>query len=348
MDGENEMEITGEEILYFPGLENESWLTTDPLDLGWDLDMIEELKLFLNEADTRAFVVLKDGKIVIEHYNGRTILGGQFSRNSQWYWASAGKTLTSFLVGIAQKENFLSIDDSSKEYLPGGWSSLTSEQEAKIKIFHHLSMTTGLDDKAQNGDCTSPECFLYKTEPGERWSYHNAPYTILDKVIEGATQLSFDDFFNSRLRDPIGMTGQWSYLGDNHVYFSNALSMARFGLLVLNNGKWKDRSILDGTDFISEMIMPSQSHNKAYGYLWWLNGYSPIMLPGSQIQLQRTMSLNAPEDMFAAIGKNSQYLNIVPSKGLVIVRLGDQPDSALVPIQLQEEIWSYLNNIIPD
>jgi CubicO group peptidase (beta-lactamase class C family) len=160
--------------------------------------------------------------------------------------------------------------------------------------------------------------------------------------------MDFDDYFNSRLRDPIGMTGQWSYLGDNHVYFSNALSMARFGLLVLNNGKWDNQSILDGTEFIDEMSMPSQNLNRAYGYLWWLNGYAPLMLPGSQIQFQRTMTPNAPEDMFAAIGKNSQYLNIVPSKGLVVVRLGDEPDNALVPIQLQEDIWSYLNRIIPE
>ncbi len=65
--------------------------------------------------------MLKDGKIVLERYFGETIAGtGSFNRDSQWYWASAGKTLTGFIVGKAQEENLLTLDQPTSRYLGVG------------------------------------------------------------------------------------------------------------------------------------------------------------------------------------------------------------------------------------
>ena len=63
--------------------------------------------------------MLKDGKIAIEKYFGT------FTKDSLWYWASAGKTLTAFLVGQAQENGLLSISDSTSKYLGSGWTGLT-------------------------------------------------------------------------------------------------------------------------------------------------------------------------------------------------------------------------------
>lgn len=335
----------GAESLYFPPLGSSEWATTTPESLNWNVSKIQPLYDLLDSASTRAFLVLRDGKIVLEHYNGKDLLGlADFNKDKQWYWASAGKTLTAFLVGKAQEEDHLSITDKTSDYL-GDWTSLTKGQQDKITVWHQLSMTSGLSD-AGNSDCTDKECLTYKADPGTRWAYHNAPYTLLDSVIQKATTSNFDTYFNSKLRDPIGMDGSWSYLGYNHVYFSTARSMARFGLLMLNQGKWENNTILADQSYISDMITPSQDINESYGYLWWLNGQSSHMLPGLQLKINRSVAPNAPADMYSGLGKNGQLLCVVPSQNLVVIRMGDNPDNSLVPAKFLDEMWGVLSEVI--
>jgi CubicO group peptidase (beta-lactamase class C family) len=130
-------------------------------------------------------IVLKDGKIVLEEYLGKQLANPtlDFNSSSNWYWASAGKTLTSALVGIAESQGKINFDAKTSDYLGVGWTALTTTQENKITIRHQLTMTTGLDDGVANSDCTDPSCLIFKAEPGSRWAYHNAPYTLLDGVI---------------------------------------------------------------------------------------------------------------------------------------------------------------------
>lgn len=331
--------------LYFPPNNSDQWETIKAASLDWDTTKINELYRFLDDGSTRAFLVLKDGKIVLEHYAGKDLLNlGDFNGKSLWYWASAGKTLTSFLVGQAQEDGYLSIDDKTSDYL-GNWTSLTSDQQQKITVKHQLCMTSGLDDSG-NSDCTEKSCLTYKADPGTRWAYHNAPYTLLDSVIQRATNSDFDSYFNNRLRNPIGMDGNWSYIDYNHVYFSTPRAMARFGLLVLNKGVWDNQTILGDTNYLNDMVNTSQNINKSYGYLWWLNGKESHMLPGLQLQIKKPISEHAPADMISGLGKNGQFLNIVPSQNLIVIRMGDNPDNSLVPTKFLNDMWEKLNAVI--
>ena len=83
-----------------------------------------------------------------------------------------------------------------------------------------------------------------------------------------------------------------------------------------------------------------------YGYLTWLNGKSALMVPQSQIVLPTSVSPNAPADMYAALGKNGQLINVVPSQGLVVIRMGNNPDNLLVPFTYNNEVWKRLNLVI--
>ncbi len=335
------------EGMYFPPMNGSDWATQSPESLGWNTAKIPDLLQFLEAGNTRAFLVLKDGKIVIEAYFGKDLLRlADFGVNSNWYWASAGKTLTAFTVGLAQEDGLLDINDPSADYLGENWADITPEQMSAITVRHHLTMSTGLDDSGDNIDCTDPECLTYLADPGTRWSYHNAPYTILDGVVEGATQQNFDTYFENRLANRIGMDGFWQYLDYNHVYFSTARSMARFGLLNLNQGKWEDRPIMSDSNYFEAMVNTSQELNQSYGYLWWLNGKSSYRVPGLQIKINGSISPDAPADMFSGLGKNGQFLNIVPSQNLVVVRLGDNPNNALVPVLYLNEMWQKLNEVI--
>jgi CubicO group peptidase (beta-lactamase class C family) len=333
--------------LYFPPVGSATWASVTPASLGWNTNEIPELLNLLETNGTRAFILLKDGKIAMEVYFGQNILEtGPFTQSSNWYWASAGKTLTAFLTGIAQEEGYLNIQNKTSDYLGTGWTNLSPAQENAITVWHQLTMTSGLDDGVADNHDFAPESLLYKADPGTRWAYHNAPYTLLDAVIANATGDSFDNYFNQKLRNPIGMDGLWSWINNDHVYFSTARSMARFGLLILNKGKWGENLIMSDKNYFNAMVNTSQDINKSYGYLWWLNGKESFMVPEIQFEFQGSFNPNAPPDMISGIGKNGQYVSIVPSKNIVLVRMGDNPDEALVPFLFLDDIWEKLNLII--
>jgi CubicO group peptidase (beta-lactamase class C family) len=324
--------------LYFPPTSGNEWATLSPDSLNWCPDKINALYEYLEDKNSKAFILLKDGKIVLEKYFGT------FTIDSSWYWASAGKSLTGFLVGIAQQEGFLDINDPSSVYLGEGWTSLANDKEQLITVKHQLSMNSGLDDLVPNRDCTLPECLIYRTDAGQRWAYHNAPYTLLDQVIENSTQRNLNQYVFQKLTQSTGIAGLYIKVDYNNVFFSKARSMARFGLLMLNNGKWDSTPIMTDSVYFNEMTNTSQELNPAYGYLWWLNGKSFFKVPQLQINFPGYMSPNAPADMYAALGKNGQFLNVVPSRNLVFVRMGNSPGDD-VPFLYNGSIWQHINEL---
>lgn len=326
--------------LYFPPLSGTAfWDTLSPSSLGWCINEIDSLYDYLQQQDTKGFMLLKDGKIVLEKYFGT------FTEDSLWYWASAGKTITSFLVGKAQEENLLSINDVSSVYLGQGWTNCTPAQENNITIRHQLTMSSGLDDGVPDNHCTLDTCLNYLADPGTRWAYHNAPYTLLEGVLSAATGVTVNSYTQSRLKVKTGMTGSWIFAGYDNVFFSKLRSMARYGLLMQNHGIWNADTLLLDTAYMNQMTRTSQNLNLSYGYLWWLNGKPSYMFPGSQLLVPGSYAPAAPSDMFSGLGKNGQILSISRSKGLVVVRMGNETSGGDVPTVLCNNIWEKLNQI---
>lgn len=247
-------------------------------------------------------------------------------------------------MGLAQQEGALNIHNPTSEYLGKGWTSLPEGKENQITVWHQLTMTSGLND-SNNADCTDPDCLTFSADAGTRWAYHNAPYTLLDKVVQNATGQNLNIFGSQRLFSKTGMTGLFVKIGYNNVFFSKPRVMARFGSLILNQGTWNGNEILTDKNFLNATLNTSQELNLSYGYLWWLNGKTSAMLPGSQIVFNRPLFLNAPEDMISALGKNGQIINIVPSQNLVMVRMGNFSQNTPVPFFIIDEIWERFNDI---
>ena len=330
-------ETTSTTTLYTPPNNTTIWETVSPATLNWNETELNNLYTYLQQKNTKAFIVLKNGRIAAEKYFGT------FTQESDWYWASAGKTMTAFLVGIAQSEGKLSLNDKTSQYLGTGWTMLPLLKENNITISHQLTMTTGLHDGLGDSDCTLPECLQYKGDAGARWAYHNAPYTLLEKVVEKATGATYNQYFREKIRDKIGMNGYWIKNGYNNVYFSNARSMARFGLLMLNKGKWSNADILTDSDYFNQQINTSQNFNPSYGYLTWLNGKKSYMLPQLQLNLDGPLIPAAPADTYAALGKNDQKIYVVPSQNLVVIRMGESAgNSHLALSSFDNELWSKL------
>lgn len=324
---------------YFPPNNSSEWDTLSPSNFDWCPDKIDSLYGFLDEANSKSFILLKDGKIVLEQYFD------EHTDSSYWYWASAGKTLSSFLLGIAQEEGFLNINDTTSDYLGSGWTYSSPEEEEKITIWNQLTMTSGLDDGVSNPFCTDDSCLIYLAEPETRWAYHNAPYTLLRPLLENATGQGINIYANQRLLNPIGMDGIFSYVGYDNVFSSTTRSMARFGLLIQNNGEWDGTQILSDENYFSQMVNSSQALNESYGYLWWLNGKSSFMLPGTQFVFDGSLFPNAPNDVIAALGKNGQIINVVPSENMVWIRMGNTTSTELVETNLNIGIWNYINDL---
>lgn len=329
---------TAKAQLYYPPVVGSSWETTDPASLGWCQDSINSLYDYLEATNSKAFIVLKNGKIVLEKYFGT------FTADSLHVWNSAGKTLTGLAVGIAQEEGYLSISDTTSDYLGVGWTNMTPTQEEKITIRHQLTMTTGLAD---TGDifCTDPACLNYMADPGTRWAYHNGPYTLLDDVIENATGFTLNQWVTQKIKVPTGMTGLFIPIDYNNIFISNARSMARFGLLMYSQGIWNNTPVLDDPAYFQEMTTSSQALNPSYGYLTWLNGQSSFMLPQLQFSFPGSPLSQAPDDTYSALGKNGQIINIAPSEGLVVVRMGEADGVSLVPVQYNDSIWARINRL---
>ncbi|GAA4270923.1 serine hydrolase domain-containing protein [Aquimarina gracilis] len=327
--------------LYFPPLNSDTWETLSIQELNWNQEAESGLYDFLEQKNTKAFLILKNGKIVIEKYFN----GASASDNNPWN--SVGKTLTAFMIGLAQQEDVLNVNNPSSTYLGTGWSTLSYDQESSITVRNHLTMTTGLNYNVPNLNCTDKDCLTYLNEPGNFWYYHNAPYTLLREIVSGATKQEFNSYFDTKLKNKIGMDGTWISLGYANIYYSSARSMARFGLLNLNKGVWENTSILSDQNYFTNMVSTSQQLNEAYGYLWWLNGKASFRAPTLETSFPGKLIPNGPDDLYAGLGKDDQKLYIVPSQNLVIVRMGDNTGEALLgPSSFDDALWEKINALI--
>lgn len=326
------------ESMYFPSNNDTLWERKSLSGLGWNQSAVESLKDFLIQKNTKSFMILINGRIVMEEYfDGHT-------STSSWQWNSAGKTLVATATGIAQQEGLLNINNKVSQYLGTGWTSEPIEKENLITSKHLLTMTSGIDDTSE---FVIKSNLTYLADAGTRWSYHNVFQKLMD-VVAAAGNQDFESYFNAKLKNKIGMDGYWNNGLIFKIYYSNTRSMARFGLLALNKGKWNNEQIINESFFI-ESISSSQNINPSYGYLWWLNGKTSYMVPGGQTVYQGPLVPDAPADMYAAMGADDQRIYVIPGKNMVVIRMGNASDPANPNFALSgfdNDLWQKINAVI--
>ena len=306
--------------LYYPPTDTDDWATVSAAEAGFSERGLDALDSLLEATNTHAFLLLRDGRIVREHYYG------DFGRDSLWLWNSAGKTMTAALIGIAQAAGELDVAHATSDYLGRGWTAMTPAREDAITIRHQLTMTTGLDDTAVDVGCTHPSCLTYLAEPGTRWSYHNGPYTLLLDVLQAATGQAPNAYVRRRLTPATGIRGGYLSLDSNRIFVSRPRDMARFGLLVLGGGAWDGTPVLADTAYLRAATTPSQALNPAYGYLWWLNGQDSYLLPQGQLRFDGAIAPRGRADAYFGIGKDAQVVAVHPGTREVWIRMGGRPN----------------------
>ena len=335
---DNEIQQTPTESMYYPSNTSASWETKSLSSLGWNQNAVQPLKDYLNQKGTKSFMILVNGRIVMEEYfNGHTA-------TATWEWNSAGKTLVASTVGIAQQENLLNINNKVSDYLGTEWTSMPLNKENLITVKHLLTMTAGNDDTKQY---VIKSNLTYIADAGTRWAYSNIFQKLTD-VVNKASNKPFETYFNEKLKSKIGMEGFWNFGTIFTIYHSNTKSMARFGLLALNKGKWNNEQIINEFYF-NESVSTSQSINPSYGYLWWLNGKTSFMIPNEQNVYQGFLVPNAPADMYAAMGAKDQRIYVIPSKKMAVIRMGDASDPVnpnFAVSGFDNELWGKINAVI--
>ena len=325
--------------LYFPPLTGTTWDSILPSSLNYCQPRIDSLYNYLQAKNTKSFIILKDGKRVLEKYFGT------YTRDSIWYWASASKSLAGFITGIAQQKGYININTNVSQYLGNGWTSAPLAKENLITVKHLITMTSGLDDAPPtpcDNEDTAKACLIYKADAGTRWSYHTGAYRKVQNVVSNAVGQNYNTITTNWIKTKTGIGGAWS----QQVYYSKARDMARFGLLNLNHGIWNQDTVLKDAAYFNAMTNTSQNLNNAYGYLWWLNGKANFMAPGVQLTIPGTLMSNAPSDMYCALGKNDQKIYVVPSQNLVIVRQGNTAGGFnLAASAFDNTLWDYINKL---
>lgn len=336
-NSDDTIEQIPEPAMYFPPLTTNQWETTSPTSLNWNVNQLDALHTFLESENSKSFMILVDGKIVVErYYNGH-------NANATWQWNSAGKTLVTATTGIAAQENLINLNTPVSSYLGPQWTSAGLEKENLIQPIHLLTMTSGLNDTSQ---LVIPANLTYIADAGSRWAYSNVFQKLMD-VITATSNQEFQAYFSQKLEGQIGMDGFWNLGSIFKIYHSNTRSMARFGLLALNNGEWNSQQLINSS-FFNLSVNSSQNLNQAYGYMWWLNGKSNFMLPESQTVFPGALVPNAPTDMYAAMGFAEQRLYIIPSENMVIVRMGDASNLSNSNFSLSSfdhQLWEKLNAV---
>lgn len=254
---------------------------------------------------------------------------------------SITKSVTSALVGVAQREGSLSVDDKVSRFVPQ-WRGTAS---ADVTIRNLLSNDSGRNWSVESDysmlvkapDRTGYAVGLTQQYPvGSAWAYNNAAIQVLDVVLRKATGMATDRFAQERLFGPLGMTHtrmtRDASNRSTNTFFglqTTCLDLARFGELYLRDGRAGDRRILPRA-FVRTSVRSSTRHNAAYGYLWWLNrpgairgATDPVDATGQPL-LARTGQLApaASSRMFAALGLGGQVLMLDPATGTIAVRLG--------------------------
>ena len=303
-------------------------------------------------GETRAVLVMKDGKIAAERY------GDGYNEETRFISWSMAKTVTAVLVGMLVADGRLSLDEPA----PVAMWQRPGDPRSEITLRHLLQMRSGLDHtEAGDPPYESSEVRMLfldgrddmaqwakeqplEAVPGERFEYSSNTTVILADIVARALTSSEDaetrrkavsDFMQRRLFGPLDMTSvvpefdaSGTLIGGSLIH-ATARDYAAFGEFMRAGGRDPKGVQLVPGKWIEQMIesSPASAH---YGFQTWMNRPEPRLESGHPLFPNR-----APPSLFALIGHMGQYVLVSPEQGVTMVRLGHST-SAERPPMLQE------------
>jgi CubicO group peptidase (beta-lactamase class C family) len=310
--------------------------TARPEELGFDPAALRSAVQRAKDAGSTCFLVARDGVVVTEEYWN----DGAPDKPQEVF--SVTKSVTSTLVGLAQRDGDLSLEDPAADYVPE-WRGTDS---AGVTVRNLLSNDSGRFWTAESDytrliqapDRTSYAVGLEQAAPpGTVWAYNNAAIQSLDRVVRSATGRPTHEYAAQELFEPLGMTSTRMTLDasgrSTQAFFgmqSTCPDLERFGRLFAQRGEWDGEQLLPASWVKDATGGSSQDLNAAYGLLWWVNRSGPLRQPIDQdnpglppgVSSEGQLVPGAPATMYAALGFGGQVVLVEPRSGTVVVRLG--------------------------
>lgn len=296
-----------------------------------------KLDATLERTGSTCVAVIKDGELVHDAYWH----GGTEHRRHRVY--SITKSLTSLLVGMAVDDDRLEIEGNASELIDewrvGPAGAVTVRDLLSMTSGRHWDEGTDRRMIREEADKSAYAVSLPQDdEPGTKWVYDNSAVQALESVLDDVYDTDdVPEIAEDRLLAPLGMRDTvWTRdQAKNALTFSGVestcLDLARVGHLMLNRGTW-DGTRLVSSDYVEQVTRPSSRLNAAYGLLWWVNGKGRIVevlrqagYPDDKPAYDGQLAPSLPNDAFWAYGYGDQYVAVVPSEGVVAVRLGARP-----------------------
>lgn len=338
---ETHLAFAGSSGLYFPPVKGK-WETVPIEDSGWNVAKLKTAMEYAGDQNSSGVVILCGGRILAEQYwnlasaeNQRSLyramlVGKTSDGRAVEDVASVQKSVISFLAAIAREQGKLDLDRTVASYIGNGWSESSPQQEARITVRHLMSMTSGLSESLE-----------YEHPSGTVWEYNTGAYSMMIPLLTKVMDSDIHQLTREWLTGPTGMLeSRWEPrpwvrdrgAANNMGLATSARDLARFGLLVLAQGKWNGHGVLKDSRYLLESLQPSQSLKSSYGLLWWL--------------VNRSWFPEAPDKAVAALGRLSRIVLIVPDQQLVFVRLGNKTDPN--PRNFLRKFWTLLSAAMPD
>lgn len=267
---------------------------------------------------TFAVTVVYKGQLVAERYRD------DFKPSNKFLSWSMAKSFTNALVGIMVKEDKLNINK------PLALPQWQNDRRSKITLNNLMHMNSGLEWNEDYGNNSDVNIMLHKVGdmglytlekpydlPADSvWLYSSGATNLVSRIIRETIgdDKTYYEFPRKELFNKIGMRSAiWevdasgTFVGSSYIY-ANMRDYARFGLLFLNNGNWLGEQILPKY-WVNYCRTEANGSDGQYGAFFWLN------LSGKNYP-------DVPRDMFSCQGHDGQYIYIIPSKHLVVVRTG--------------------------
>jgi len=297
-----------------PVSRNDGWQISSPENENMDSALLDAAYKLVYEDDrftmARSLLVLRNGKLVAEAYPHDAADIDRIA-NIQ----SMTKSFTSILTGIALEKNLLdSVNQTLFSIYPEHFAD--NPDKSNITLHHALTMTTGIDF-----DNSSDTKTLYETEnssvefvlsrdkeyePGIVFRYHDGAPQLVSAAVQKKYGAPFSEFADEYLFQPLGITEwQWETAHDGNTFgafslFIKPRDAAKFGQLLLQNGRWNGQQIVDSAWIAaaSQPLVNSRELGTPYGYYFWI--YPAY-------------------GAYAADGHGGQRIMVFPQKNLVIV-----------------------------
>jgi CubicO group peptidase (beta-lactamase class C family) len=323
---------------------------TDPVAAGWNVSALADVAAYAESQKTTGFLIIRNRKIIYEHNWPLPADAETFRANFTHGTAPSGalledvasqqKSFVAMLAAVAIDKGELDISKTVTSYLGAGWSKASPEQEAAITVRNLMEMNSGLTEQ-----------LTYEKPAGSAFFYNTPAYAIMKPVLEAASHQTLDAITHDWLTEPAGMADSgwrqrpavFADVGNPTGLVTTPRDTAIFGQIVLDGGLAASGKRIVSKQQIDAMFTRTAT-NPAYGHLWWLNGGSYALSPGAKVpRTDGQLIPAAPADLVAALGAMDRKLYIVPSRNLIVVRMGQAaPDR-----DFNQQLWTRIMKAAP-